>query len=75
VPLGGGDAGGSLAGRSFHVVRPGESLWSIARAMLPAGASNAAIAREVRKLWRLNAARIGTGDPSLLMVGTRLRLR
>jgi hypothetical protein len=64
----------SLAGHRFHVVSAGECLWSIAKAMLPGGASNAAIAREVERLWRLNAGRIGTGDPSLLMVGTRLRL-
>jgi len=64
----------SLAGRKFHVVRAGECLWSIAEAMLPGGASNAAIAHEVARLWHLNAHRIGTGDPSLLMVGTRLRL-
>lgn len=75
VPVEGGDAGGSLVGQSFHVVRAGESLWSIAKDMLPAGAPNAAIAREVRRLWRLNANRIGTGNPSLLMVGTKLRLR
>lgn len=64
----------SLAGRNFHTVRSGECLWSIAVALLPAGASNAEIATEVERLWRLNASRIGTGDPSLLMVGTRLRL-
>jgi hypothetical protein len=62
------------AGRDFHIVRSGECLWSIAAALLPAGASNAEIAAEVKRLWRLNARRIGTGDPSLLMVGTRLRL-
>ena len=63
-----------LAGRDFHTVRSGECLWSIAAALLPAGASNAEIAAEVNRLWRLNASRIGTGDPSLLMVGTRLQL-
>lgn len=64
----------SLAGRGFHTVRSGECLWSIAAALLPAGAGNAEIAAEVKRLWRLNASRIGTGNPSLLMVGTRLRL-
>jgi hypothetical protein len=59
----------------FHVVLPGESLWSIASALLDADASPAAVALEVRRLWRLNAARIGTGDPSLLRIGVRLRLR
>jgi len=64
----------NLAGRGFHTVRSGECLWSIAAALLPAGAGNAEIAAEVKRLWRLNASRIGTGDPSLLMVGTKLRL-
>jgi hypothetical protein len=59
----------------FHVVRPGESLWSIASALLDTDASSAAVALEVRRLWRLNEARIGTGDPNLLRIGVRLRLR
>jgi hypothetical protein len=68
-------APGALAGRRFHTVRPGESLWSIATALLPAGAGNAEIEAEVQRLWRLNEARIGTGDPNLILVGTVLRLR
>lgn len=59
----------------FHAVRPGESLWSIATALLPAGASNAEIATEVQRLWEVNEERIGTGDPNLIFVGTALRLR
>jgi hypothetical protein len=59
----------------FHVVAPGESLWSIARDLLGRDASAARIAREVNRLWELNKTRIGTGDPDLLMAGTRLRLR
>jgi Tfp pilus assembly protein FimV len=59
----------------FRVVRPGESLWSIASALLDADASPAAVALEVLRLWRLNEARIGTGDPNLLRIGVRLRLR
>jgi hypothetical protein len=58
-----------------HVVEPGDSLWSIARRLLEPGASPARVAREVARLWELNADRIGTGDPDLLMIGTRLRLR
>jgi hypothetical protein len=59
----------------FHVALPGESLWSIASAILDTDASPAAVALEVRRLWRLNEERIGTGDPNLLPVGVRLRLR
>lgn len=68
-------AGGSLVGRHVHTVRAGECLWSIATALLPANAGNGEIAAEVQRLWRLNASRIGTDDPDLLMVGTKLRLR
>lgn len=66
--------GASLAGSDSHTVRPGESLWSIAEALLPPGAGNAEIAKEVQRLWRLNQSRIGTGDPDLLPVGVELRL-
>ena len=62
-------------GDRFHVVRRGESLWSIASDLLGDGASPARIAREVNRLWELNSARIGTGDPDLLMAETRLALR
>ena len=67
-------APGTLQGHDFHTVAPGESLWSIATAVLPPGTGNAEIARKVRRLWQLNAARIGTGQPSLILVGTVLRL-
>jgi LysM domain len=59
----------------FHVVQPGDSLWSIAKRLLGGEASPARVAREVHRLWSLNGSRIGTGDPDLLMVGTRLQLR
>ena len=62
-------------GDRFHVVGPNESLWSIAGDLLGDDTSAARIAREVNRLWELNSARIGTGDPDLLMVGTRLALR
>ncbi|HEX3609952.1 MAG TPA: LysM domain-containing protein [Solirubrobacterales bacterium] len=75
VPIGSGEAAGSLAGQSVHVVKAGECLWSIAEALLPSGADNAEIETEVQRLWRLNAGRIGTGDPSLVYAGTELRLR
>jgi hypothetical protein len=62
-------------GDRFHVVQRGESLWSIAKDLLGEDASAARIAREVNRLWGLNRDRIGTGDPDLLIAGTRLVLR
>ena len=65
---------GRLAGATYRV-RPGDSLWSIARRLSGAEASNGQLAREVNRLWKLNDERIGTGDPDMLMVGTVLLLR
>jgi hypothetical protein len=65
---------GTRRGERFHVVQPGESLWSIARDLLGRDASAAAVAREVNKLWERNASRIGTGDRDLLIAGTKLVL-
>jgi nucleoid-associated protein YgaU len=59
----------------FHVVQRGESLWSIAKDLLGDDASVARIAREVNRLWELNSVRIGTGQPDLVMAGTRIALR
>jgi hypothetical protein len=59
----------------FHVVRPGESLWSIASELLGRDAPPAEIALEVGRLWLLNKERIASGDPDLLAIGVRLRLR
>jgi LysM domain len=60
---------------SSYTVRPGDSLWSIARRLLGGNPSAGQIAREVERLWRLNAERIGTGNPSLIYPDTVLRLR
>lgn len=62
-------------GDRSHVIVAGESLWSIATDLLGDEASVADVAGEVRRLWKLNETRIGTGDPNLLMVGTKIRLR
>jgi LysM repeat protein len=75
----GGSAGSSGSSSSASssgsvVVKPGDSLWSIARSLLPAGASNVAIEHKVVAIWDANANRIGTGDPNLIFSGTRLRL-
>ncbi len=61
-------------GNRSHVVQRGESLWSIAQDLLGDTAANARVAREVNRLWELNSSRIGTGNPDLLAVGTRLVL-
>jgi nucleoid-associated protein YgaU len=63
------------AGDPTHVVRRGESLWSIASDVLGDGASVASVAQEVNRLWQLNEDRIGSGRPDVLYAGTRLRLR
>jgi hypothetical protein len=56
------------------VVGPGECLWTIAERQLGRGASHARVAALVDELWRLNADRIGTGDPNLIYSGQELRL-
>jgi LysM domain-containing protein len=58
-----------------HVVQPGETLWSIARELLGPRATVAAIAREVQRIWDLNADAIASGDPSLIVPGQVLVLR
>lgn len=68
------DHGRHLAGKDSYVVRSGDCLWHIAADLLPAGASDAEIAGEVARLWALNEASIGTGDPSMIYAGTKLRL-
>jgi hypothetical protein len=67
-------SGHAHAGQRSHVVRPGESLWSIASDLLGGGASAARISREVGRLWQLNQARIGSGDPDVIAAGTTLIL-
>ena len=69
----GSSADGSISGQRY-TVRAGDSLWSIARRLLGPEASAGRIAREVNRLWELNRDRIGTGNPSLIHVGTVLKL-
>lgn len=71
---GSGGVSPPLRGRSSYTVRPGDCLWSIAEALLPGAAGNEEIAAEVARLWRLNAERIGTGDPNVILAGTQLAL-
>ena len=56
------------------VVRPGDSLWAIARRLVGPQASNAAVERKLFTIWNLNQGRIGTGDPNLIFPGTPLKL-
>lgn len=58
---------------STVVVRPGDSLWSIAVAALPAGAPQHRIAFAVAECYRANTAVIGS-DPDLLRPGQIIRL-
>jgi hypothetical protein len=65
---------GAVGDSKTYVVRAGDSLWLIAKRMLPPNASNAEIARMVNQLWTMNASRIRTGNPNLLGVGVVLAL-
>lgn len=69
------DPGRDLGGKDSYVVRPGDCLWHIAAALLPAGSDTQVIDDKVAELWGMNEDRIGTGDPNLIYPGTVLRLR
>jgi hypothetical protein len=62
----------AAASGGLITVKPGDSLWSIARSLLPAGASNSEIDRKLVEIWDRNAHRIGTNDPNLIFSGQRL---
>lgn len=55
------------------VVEPGDTLWALAAASLPTGASNADVAARVALLHRTNRATVGP-DPDLILPGQELRL-
>lgn len=57
-----------------RTVARGDSMWSIARDSLGADASTASVSREARRLWDLNRAKLGTGDPNLIFPGQKVRL-
>jgi len=61
---------------AVHVVQPGDSLWTVARAELGGTTrpTNARIATEVNRLWSINAAAVATGDRDLIYPGQRLKL-
>lgn len=64
--------GRAAAGRTL-LVRPGDSLWSIAQHELGPGSTDAELARDTRRLYAANRSRIGP-DPDLIHPGLRLRL-
>lgn len=66
-----GTSQGATASRTL-VVRSGDSLWTIARSLLPPGASQSEVQSKLHELWSRNAARIGTGDPNMIFPGQRL---
>jgi nucleoid-associated protein YgaU len=57
-----------------YVVQEGDSLWSIAARLLGPGATSGRLAREVNRLWDMNADRIRSGRPELIQPGEHLRL-
>ncbi len=57
--------------RRLVVVRTGDSLWSIAQALLPAGSTDAEVTEGWHRIHDANASRIGA-DPDLILPGTRL---
>jgi hypothetical protein len=70
-----GDGGTGKGNSGTHVVEPGESLWLIARGLVGEPAGIAQVASRVGRLWRLNAARIGSGSPDVIFPGQQLRLQ
>jgi nucleoid-associated protein YgaU len=64
----------SMSASGSMMVHAGDSLWSIARKLAGPGATGSKIADKVAALWRLNAHRLGTGDPNLIFAGQRLML-
>ena len=59
--------------RDVVVVRPGDSLWAIARRDLPPGASDAAVTERWHAIYAANRVVIGP-DPDLVRPGQRLLL-
>lgn len=60
---------------AVHVVRPGDTLWGIARDRVGADATETDVYHEVQRLWRLNGAHVPGGDPDVIHPGLRLHLR
>jgi len=71
-PAATGAVAAAVATGALLVVRPGDSLWSIATDLLAPGTSNHDIGALVTRLYRTNQALIGD-DPDLIQPGHRLR--
>jgi Tfp pilus assembly protein FimV len=56
------------------MVQAGDALWSIASKLAGPTATGTQIANKVAALWRLNANRLGTGDPNRIFPGQHLML-
>ncbi|MAS56044.1 LysM peptidoglycan-binding domain-containing protein [Nocardioides sp.] len=67
-----GEVAATVATGALHVVRPGESLWSIATDLLAPGTDDQDIGALVARLYRANRTVIGN-DPDLIQPGHRLR--
>lgn len=61
-------------GPRWVTIKPGDSLWKIARHRCGSGATEAVVYREVVRIWDANVGRIGTGDPNLIFPGQRLHM-
>jgi nucleoid-associated protein YgaU len=66
--------GSTMGTASSVVVRPGDSMWSIARRLVGPAASNEEVQKKLVAVWDMNAKRIGTGDPNMIFPGQRLIL-
>jgi Tfp pilus assembly protein FimV len=66
--------GSTMGTASSAVVRPGDSMWSIARRLVGPAASNEEVQKKLVAVWDMNAKRIGTGDPNMIFPGQRLIL-
>lgn len=64
----------SMTSSASVMVRPGDSLWAIARRLVGSAATDEQVQRKLVALWDMNAKRIGTGDPNLVFPGQRLML-
>jgi len=63
----------SSSGPRAVVVRPGDTLWSIAAADLPRGSAAERITERWRAIYATNASLIGP-DPDVIVPGQRLRI-